>query len=272
MTAKAHFLNKTNVVFGRVINGMNFVRKIENLPKNKDNSTTVDPVTIVACGVLGESEPDGVPPPADGDEFPDHPDDFELYPTEHPQEFLTIAHYIKEQKANPILKEALATTDDAAAAKALFEKAIAKYEKVIMYLEAVSDAPEIVHDYANQDLFMPHRYEPTLSYEEQVAYYAILVSSLSNLSMCYLKIENWAKSQATSERILSIGTRLKTYTEEKPNLPLSITDRDKGKALFRLGHSMVKQVLHCEDGLLSLYKALKLLPGDKVVIQSIKEA
>ncbi len=49
--AKCDFLDKKHVVFGRVLDGLLVVRKIENVPTGANNKPKI-PVTIVECGQM----------------------------------------------------------------------------------------------------------------------------------------------------------------------------------------------------------------------------
>ena len=50
-SAKCDFLDKKHVVFGRVLDGLFVVRKIENVPTGANNKPKM-PVTIVECGQM----------------------------------------------------------------------------------------------------------------------------------------------------------------------------------------------------------------------------
>ena len=49
--AKCDFLDKKHVVFGRVLDGLLIVRKIENVPTGANNKPKI-PITIVECGQM----------------------------------------------------------------------------------------------------------------------------------------------------------------------------------------------------------------------------
>ena len=49
--AKCDFLDKKHVVFGRVIDGLLVVRKVENVPTGANNRPKI-PVTIYECGQM----------------------------------------------------------------------------------------------------------------------------------------------------------------------------------------------------------------------------
>ncbi|VEN33715.1 unnamed protein product [Callosobruchus maculatus] len=49
--AKCNFLDGKHVVFGRVIDGLLVMRKIENVPTGPNNKPKI-PVTIVQCGQM----------------------------------------------------------------------------------------------------------------------------------------------------------------------------------------------------------------------------
>ena len=49
--AKCDFLDKKHVVFGRVLDGLLVVRKIENVPTGANNKPKI-PITIYECGQM----------------------------------------------------------------------------------------------------------------------------------------------------------------------------------------------------------------------------
>lgn len=53
-TVNTPWLNKKHVVFGRVIDGVNVVKKIENLKTTKDTNRPLQKVVISKCTVLKE--------------------------------------------------------------------------------------------------------------------------------------------------------------------------------------------------------------------------
>lgn len=71
-TVPTPHLNGKHVVFGKVVRGMNSVRELENTTTVAQDQPE-QPCVIEDCGVL-ESLP-AVVPPADGDMYPDYPED-----------------------------------------------------------------------------------------------------------------------------------------------------------------------------------------------------
>ncbi|XP_033750424.1 peptidyl-prolyl cis-trans isomerase-like [Pecten maximus] len=53
---KARWLDGKHVVFGKVIRGMDVVRRVSNLEVKKGTATSIKKATIVDCGVVGISE------------------------------------------------------------------------------------------------------------------------------------------------------------------------------------------------------------------------
>eukprot|EP01097_Dermamoeba_algensis_P003373 TRINITY_DN2364_c0_g1_i1.p1 TRINITY_DN2364_c0_g1~~TRINITY_DN2364_c0_g1_i1.p1 ORF type:complete len:361 (-),score=108.14 TRINITY_DN2364_c0_g1_i1:48-1130(-) len=111
-------LDNKHVVFGKVLKGMGVFRKMESLPTESSDKPTVD-VVIENCGELKEGEDDGIPTPADGDSFEDHPADAGV---SDPQERLKIGTALKG-----IGNTYFANKD--------FVRAAEKYEKAVLYLE-----------------------------------------------------------------------------------------------------------------------------------------
>jgi peptidyl-prolyl isomerase D len=77
-TKSTPHLNGKHVVFGRVIAGMNLVRKMEYTPTGA-NDLPVDAVLIHDCGVVAEGEDWKalVAAPLDGDVLADYPEDYQ---------------------------------------------------------------------------------------------------------------------------------------------------------------------------------------------------
>jgi peptidyl-prolyl isomerase D len=76
-TKSTPHLNGKHVVFGRVIAGMNLVRKMEYTPTGA-NDLPLETVVISDCGVVAEGVEwkSLVPESADGDVYADYPEDY----------------------------------------------------------------------------------------------------------------------------------------------------------------------------------------------------
>jgi peptidyl-prolyl isomerase D len=125
----------------------------------------LSPVIISECGYLEPDQDDGVPPPADGDELPDYPQDHPVEAESDPKLFVQLASQIK-LFGNAALKQGLnASSSDATL---LFERAVEKYNKAVRYLDAIHPTPEDSDE---------------MTHELKVEFYAIKVSSFLNLAL-----------------------------------------------------------------------------------------
>ncbi|RKP08806.1 peptidyl-prolyl cis-trans isomerase D [Thamnocephalis sphaerospora] len=122
-TAPTPHLDGKHVVFGKVLKGRNVVRAIEHTPTDS-NDRPVAPALIADCGELAEGEDDGVPSAAaDGDAYPDFPDDYEHEGDElGGEELIKIVNEIK-------------TIGNGYFTKGQHAQASAKYTKAIRYLQ-----------------------------------------------------------------------------------------------------------------------------------------
>jgi len=121
-TKQTSHLDGRHVVFGRVIKGVNVVRKIENVLTGEQDKPIFS-VTIVDCGELILGQDDGVPIPTDGDIFHDYPEDWNSSEKEHlVEEVLDVA-----QKLRKIGNDYFG--------KNQYSPAIEKYLKAVRYLQ-----------------------------------------------------------------------------------------------------------------------------------------
>ncbi|KAJ3087710.1 hypothetical protein HK102_010466, partial [Quaeritorhiza haematococci] len=241
-TVPTPHLNGKHVVFGRVVKGMNIVRRIENIATGA-NDRPVVPVLIASAGEIPEGADDGVPPPEDGDLYADYPEDQPLAEAKdendissQPREFSKIATECKAM-GNELFK------------KGEYEKAVAKYEKAVRYSEAVHPSPEDIDE---------------LDEAAKKTLISVVVSSSLNAAMCHLKVSAYPSAISTATRVLGIIDRIPS--SKYPTL--APTDSDKCKALFRRGQARSK-MNQFDDALVDLNEALKLAPEDKLIQREI---
>lgn len=233
-TAPTPHLNGKHVVFGRVIKGMNVVRFVEDTPKG-DQDRPIQPVVIASCGVLAAGEPDGILPPTDGDIYEDFPGDMMNNP--EPLELLDVAVAVK----------ALGNT---AFKQGNLQLALKKYSKTLRYLDAVHPAPEDVDE---------------LTMDQKKAIVQTRASTLLNTSMCELKLERFAGSVESSDRVLHLA---KTLSTRKDELAQAVTSSELTKAYFRKSMGL-KGLKDLDKALESAKMASQLSPEDKLISREV---
>jgi peptidyl-prolyl isomerase D len=248
-TVPTPHLDSKHVVFGKVLKGMNVVRAMEHT-ETGPNDKPVLAVEIANCGVLNAGEDDGVIVPTDGDDLPDYLEDFEMEIEKNEEKFLEIGEKLKSI-GNTYLKKALVSKDSNE-----FALAQAKYLKAIRYIEAVDATP--------QD-------SESLTFEFKKTFFGLKISCLSNHALASINLQEYDAAQKSASRILDVATTLAEHTKSNPSEPLEVSDKDKGKAYFRVGLCL----LHKNDyngAIQNFTEALKIIPGDGAIVKSLNEA
>ncbi|KAK7200907.1 cyclophilin 40 [Novymonas esmeraldas] len=120
-TAPAPHLTGRHVVFGRVVQGMNTVRAVEQTTTGANDKPVADCV-ISGCGVL--SALPEVQPAEDGDAYPDYPED---------------AAAVADDAARIAAGEAIRQIGNTHFKSAAYDSAMDKYSKAVRYLVQVED-------------------------------------------------------------------------------------------------------------------------------------
>lgn len=123
-TVPTPHLNGKHVVFGRVVRGMNTVRRLENTPTGAQD-VPQSPCLISDCGVLDDLPAEAAPP--DGDTFSDYPEDNEPAFTEG-----------QTGEAGETIRQ----LGNQAFKSGRYEEAVEKYEKSIRYLAHIPSRQE----------------------------------------------------------------------------------------------------------------------------------
>ena len=163
-TQDAPHLNGKHVVFGKVLKGMNVLRKIEGTPTGKFDTPEKD-VVISNCGVLEEGEDDGVQVDK-SDQYEDYPQDSGVAMTD--AEKLKAAETIKG-----LGNEFFKNKD--------FPMAIEKYSKSIRYLTSLVPSED-----NKQDILKAR------------------IACCSNMSICCLKINKPQEAKAATAEGLKL--------------------------------------------------------------------
>ncbi|RCH78918.1 peptidyl-prolyl cis-trans isomerase cpr6, partial [Rhizopus stolonifer] len=163
-TVPTPHLDGKHVVFGKVLKGKGVARALESLETSQDRP--LEDAVIANCGELAEGEDDGIPVPADGDDYEEFPDDHE-----GPKELADIVEIAGKLKdiGNQYFK------------KGELENASRKYTKAVRYLN----------------------FKPAFDAEDpedlRVKYSAIKIPCFLNRAMCALKLgDNAACIKATT--------------------------------------------------------------------------
>ncbi|TPX57414.1 hypothetical protein PhCBS80983_g03871 [Powellomyces hirtus] len=229
-TVPTPHLNGKHVVFGKVIKGMNIVRRIENIPTTSDRPN--EEVVIASSGELAEGEPDGVEPAADGDPYEEYPEDMG---SEIPADtLLEYATNLKAMGTDRFKKGELAPAAE-------------KYTKAVRYLHALHPSPEDLEE---------------LSTEQKKTFFSLKISCLLNTAMCHLKTSQWRPAIAAATTVLELVPTL------EKNADLAVTAADRCKALFRRGQALGKVNEH-DNALADLHAAHALAPEDKLIQREI---
>eukprot|EP01061_Rhynchopus_euleeides_P003422 TRINITY_DN1266_c0_g3_i1.p1 TRINITY_DN1266_c0_g3~~TRINITY_DN1266_c0_g3_i1.p1 ORF type:complete len:355 (+),score=178.64 TRINITY_DN1266_c0_g3_i1:166-1230(+) len=163
-TVDCPHLNGKHVVFGRVVKGMNTVRRVENTPTKQYDEPEAD-VVIADCGVIADGEDDGVPVDA-ADSHEDYPQD--ATPVLSDSDKLKAADEIKAL-GNGFFKEKE------------FASAVQKYQKALRYLGATVPTEETKAAIVKQK-----------------------VACNSNMAQCFLKLSKWVEAKASTSEALKL--------------------------------------------------------------------
>lgn len=191
ITAKEcpHLTGK-HVVFGKVVRGMNTVRKVEHTPVGAQDKPS-SPCVIADCGVL-EALPDAVAA-ADGDIDPDWPQDWPSgTPTDN--EKLEAAERVR-------------TLGNQLFGKQQFEDAVEKYSKAFRYLDEVIETSAI---------------RATLD-EKKLACH-------SNTAMCFIRLEKWNNALQAANCALRIEPSNAKALFRRATAHIGLQDYDAAKA------------------------------------------
>ncbi|KPA86591.1 putative peptidyl-prolyl cis-trans isomerase (cyclophilin- 40) [Leptomonas pyrrhocoris] len=164
-TAPAPHLTGRHVVFGRVVRGMNAVRAVEQTATGA-NDKPVEDCLIADCGEL-DALPEVVPA-ADGDTYPDYPED--VVPAMDDAQRIEAGEAIR-QIGNTYFKNAA------------YALATDKYQKAVRFLVQVE----------NQEA------HPEVKEK--------LIACYNNTAMCAIKLERWADARHAASLVLNLDPK-----------------------------------------------------------------
>lgn len=230
-TVPTPHLDGKHVVFGRVLKGMNVVRNLEHVEKNKE--TPKKECRISDCGELQPGQDDGcIVDDGTGDKYADWPidSDIDFKSKESIDKVLTICADVKEI-GNRLYKEKN------------FVKAKSKYNKALRYLEKLDDAGSDSDSELGDDNMKDDKIK-------QIEITYILPLHL-NIAACKLQLKDYEGVVEDCDQVL----------ESDPN---------NVKALFRKGQALVnlKDWDKAED---MLKKALNIEPNDKGIRRELEK-
>ena len=163
-TVDCPHLNGKHVVFGRVVKGMNTVRRMENTPTKAYDVPEGD-VEIVDCGSLEDGADDGVAVDAN-DQYDDYPEDSAQQLSEADK--MKAAEAIKGL-GNNFFKEKE------------FNQAVDKYQKALRYLHSIAPADETKDEIVKQ-----------------------MIACNSNAAQCFLKQSKWVEAKTCTADALKL--------------------------------------------------------------------
>ncbi|KAG5467058.1 hypothetical protein LSCM1_01239 [Leishmania martiniquensis] len=195
-TAPAPHLTGRHVVFGRVVRGMNTVRAVEHTTTGTNDKPVLDCV-IAGCGVL-EAVPDAVPA-ADGDMYPDYPEDAEP-PMDDAQRIDA--------------GEAIRLIGNTYFKNAAYDVAIDKYAKAVRYLNQVENKDG--HPEADEKL----------------------IACYNNNAMCAIKLQRWSEARHAASLALDVDARNAKALFRRGTAALCAGDADSAVEDLRQAHQI----------------------------------
>lgn len=164
-TAAAPHLDGKHVVFGRVVRGMNSVRAVEHTETGANDKPKLSCV-ITACGTL-DTLPDVVPA-ADGDAYPDYPED-----NDPPLEGDKLVE----------AGDALRLLGNEQFKQAAYAEATQKYSKAIRYLAEAKVVDRSQEAVADEKLIACH----------------------NNVAICATNLRQWTEAREAASRALALA-------------------------------------------------------------------
>ncbi|KAJ9445583.1 Peptidyl-prolyl cis-trans isomerase CYP40 [Diplonema papillatum] len=163
-TVDCPHLNGKHVVFGRVLKGMNVLRKVENTPTGPFDVPEKE-VVISDSGVLAEGEDDGI--------VTDENDKYEDFPQDASPPLSDEAKLKAGEEVKNLGNEGFKKRD--------FSLAIDKYQKALRYLNAVVPTDDNKAGIVKQK-----------------------IACNSNMAQCYLKGSKWVEAKAATSEALKL--------------------------------------------------------------------